>query len=58
MNNQLKTILLLGVLTAILVWIGGIWGRNTATVMLVIALALNFFSEKPEGVFLHDCGGC
>ena len=44
MGNQLKTILLLGVLTAILVWIGSLWGRNTAIVMLVIALALNFFA--------------
>lgn len=44
MGNQLKTILLLGVLTAILVWIGGLWSRNTAIVMLVVALALNFFA--------------
>ncbi|MFH2068853.1 MAG: zinc metalloprotease HtpX [Candidatus Omnitrophota bacterium] len=44
MGNQLKTILLLGVLTAILVWVGGIWGRGTAVIALVVALALNFFA--------------
>jgi len=44
MNNQLKTIFLLGVLTVILVWIGSLWSRNTAVVMLVVALAINFFS--------------
>jgi len=44
MGNQLKTILLLGVLTAILVWVGGIWGKSGAVIALVIALALNFFA--------------
>ncbi|MFA5393408.1 MAG: zinc metalloprotease HtpX [Candidatus Ratteibacteria bacterium] len=44
MGNQLKTILLLGVLTAILVWFGSIWGKSGAVMALVIALALNFFA--------------
>ena len=44
MDNQLKTIFLLGVLTAILVWIGGIWGQQGAIIALVVALALNFFA--------------
>jgi heat shock protein HtpX len=43
-GNQLKTILLLGVLTAILVWFGSIWGKSGAVMALVIALALNFFA--------------
>ena len=44
MGNQLKTILLLGILTAILVWVGSIWGKSGAVTALVIALALNFFA--------------
>jgi len=44
MGNQLKTILLLGILTAILVWIGGAFGRGGALITLVVALALNFFA--------------
>ncbi|MCX5642048.1 MAG: zinc metalloprotease HtpX [Candidatus Omnitrophica bacterium] len=44
MGNQLKTILLLGVLTAILVWVGGIWGKSGAIIALVFALAINFFA--------------
>ncbi len=44
MNNQLKTIFLLGVLTVILVWVGSLWGRGAAIGALVFALAINFFS--------------
>jgi heat shock protein HtpX len=56
MNNQLKTILLLGVLTAILVWIGGLWGRNVAIVMLIVALAINSFAYwRGDKVALAMC---
>ena len=44
MNNQLKTIFLLGILTVILVWFGSLWGKGGAIIALVIALATNFFS--------------
>ena len=43
MNNQLKTILLLGVLTAILVWVAGIWGKSAAITALIFAY---WFSDK------------
>src|SRR2546425_1438626 len=45
MSNMFKTALLLAVLTAMLVLIGGaIGGRQGMTVAFVIALAMNFFS--------------
>jgi heat shock protein HtpX len=41
MNNQLKTILLLGALSALLVAIGGAIGGSAAWIMLTIALLMN-----------------
>jgi heat shock protein HtpX len=43
MNNQLKTILLLGALSALLVGIGGLIGGKAMPIFLVIALAMNLF---------------
>jgi heat shock protein HtpX len=48
--NQLKTVLLLGILSAILVGIGGLIGPNALTFSLVLAVAMNvgayFFSDR------------
>ena len=56
MGNQLKTILLLGVLTAILVWVGGRLGTSGAVVALAIALVLNFFAYwRGDKVALAMC---
>jgi len=50
MNNQLKTILLFGALSVLLVGVGGLIGRGALPVFLVIALAMNlgayFFSDS------------
>jgi len=56
MGNQLKTILLLGVLTAILVWLGSLWGRNVAIIMLVVASVLSLFAYwRGDKVALGMC---
>lgn len=48
--NQLKTILLLGLLTAALVGVGGLMAPNALPLFLILALAMNlgawFFSDK------------
>src|SRR5262245_46677010 len=48
--NQLKSFLLLGILTALLVGIGGALAPNALPIFLVIALLMNlgawFFSDK------------
>lgn len=50
MQNQIKTILLLGVLSAILIGFGGLLGRQWVAGFTILALALNagayFFSHK------------
>ncbi|HEX8254000.1 MAG TPA: zinc metalloprotease HtpX [Thermoanaerobaculia bacterium] len=50
MKNQLKTILLLGILSAILIGFGGLLGRGWVVGFTVLALAMNlgayFFSDK------------
>ena len=50
MKNQLKTILLLGVLSAILIGFGGMLGRQWVGVFTLLAFALNvgayFFSDR------------
>jgi len=50
MINQLKTILLLGILTAILLLIGSFFGTNGLTIALILAIIMNFgsyfFSHK------------
>ncbi|MCU0865806.1 MAG: M48 family metalloprotease [Planctomycetes bacterium] len=43
MNNQLKTLLLLGALSALLVAIGGAIGGKALPIFLVLALAMNLF---------------
>jgi heat shock protein HtpX len=49
-NNQLRTVLLLGVLTALLVGVGGAMAPGHLPVFLVLAIALNvgsyFFSDR------------
>jgi heat shock protein HtpX len=48
--NQLKTVLLLGILSAILVGIGGFIGPNALAFSLVLAVVMNlgayFFSDR------------
>ena len=50
MKNQLKTILLLGILSAILIGFGGMLGRGYVIGFTILALAMNlgayFFSDK------------
>jgi heat shock protein HtpX len=50
MKNQLKTILLLGILSAILIGFGGMLGRGYVLGFTILALAMNlgayFFSDK------------
>src|SRR5512139_3200776 len=50
MANNLKTILLLGLLTGIILFIGSFWGQQGLTIALVISIAMNFasyfFSDK------------
>lgn len=48
--NQIKTVVLLGLLTSLLLWIGSFWGRSGLIIGLVFALIMNFgsywFSDK------------
>ena len=50
MANKFKTALLLGVLTAIILFIGSLWGEQGLTIALVLSIAMNFgsyfFSDK------------
>lgn len=50
MANNFKTVLLLGLLTGIILFIGSFWGRQGLTIALVISIVMNFasyfFSEK------------
>lgn len=50
MVNNIKTVLLLGILTGIILSIGSFWGQGGLTVALVISVAMNFgsyfFSDK------------
>jgi heat shock protein HtpX len=49
-KNQFKTVLLLGILTALLLWIGSFFGEGGLIIALVISLTINFdsywFSDK------------
>jgi heat shock protein HtpX len=49
-DNQVKTVLLLGVLTGILLWIGSFWGTQGLTFALIFVFIMNFgsyfFSDK------------
>jgi len=50
MANNFKTVLLLGLLTGIILFIGSLWGRQGLTIALVMSIAMNFasyfFSDK------------
>ncbi len=50
MANNLKTVLLLGLLTGIILYIGSLWGQAGLTIALVISIVMNFasyfFSDK------------
>jgi heat shock protein HtpX len=50
MANNIKTVLLLGILTALILFIGSFWGQNGLTIALVMSIAMNFasyfFSDK------------
>lgn len=50
MANNVKTVLLLGLLTGIILFIGSFWGRQGLTVALVMSIMMNFasyfFSDK------------
>ena len=44
MINQIKTVLLLGILTAVLLFIGSFFGKAGLTIAFVFVLLMNFFS--------------
>lgn len=44
MINQIKTVLLLGILTAIMLWIGSFFGNTGLAIALILVLGMNFFS--------------
>lgn len=50
MANRFKTVLLLGVLTGIILFIGSFWGQQGLTIALVFSIVMNFgsyfFSDK------------
>ncbi len=50
MANNLKTVLLLGLLTGIILFIGSFWGQQGLTIALVLSVVMNFasyfFSDK------------
>jgi heat shock protein HtpX len=50
MANNLKTVLLLGLLTGIILFIGSFWGKQGLTIALVMSIIMNFasyfFSDK------------
>ena len=50
MANKFKTVLLLGVLTGIILFIGSFWGEQGLTIALIVSIVMNFgsyfFSDK------------
>jgi heat shock protein HtpX len=50
MTNSIKTVLLLGLLTGIILYIGSFWGQSGLTIALVMSIVMNFvsyfFSDK------------
>ena len=68
-TNQFKTVILLGLLTGLLLWVGSLWGAQGLTVALIFVLLMNgvtyFFSDKlvlamygakpvPKNHWLHE----
>lgn len=49
-KNQIKTIILLGVLTALMLWFGSLWGQQGLFIALAFVILMNFgtyfFSDK------------
>lgn len=49
-GNQFRTVILLGLLTGILLWIGSFWGKSGLTFAIVFSIIINFgaywFSDK------------
>lgn len=49
-KNQFKTVILLGLLTALLLWIGSFWGQSGLLFALIFSIIMNFvaywFSDK------------
>ena len=49
-KNQFKTVILLGVLTGILLWVGSFWGQSGLAFALIFSIIMNFgaywFSDK------------
>ena len=49
-GNQIKTVVLLGLLTGVLLWIGSLWGQNGLMFALIFSILMNFgaywFSDK------------
>ena len=49
-KNQFKTVILLGLLTGILLWIGSFWGQSGLLIALIFSIIMNFaaywFSDK------------
>ncbi|MFH1324988.1 MAG: zinc metalloprotease HtpX [Nanoarchaeota archaeon] len=43
-KNQFKTVILLGLLTGILLWIGSFWGQSGLLFALVFSILMNFFA--------------
>lgn len=42
--NQFKTVILLGLLTALMLWVGSIWGRTGLTYALMFVFLMNFIT--------------
>ena len=56
MSNQLKTVLLLGTLTAIIIWFGNaVGGQQGMLIALVMAAAMNFFSYWFSDKWFFGC---
>ena len=49
-GNQIKTVVLLGLLTGIFLWVGSLWGQSGLTIALIFSIVMNFgsywFSDK------------
>src|SRR3989338_2152642 len=43
-KNQFKTVILLGLLTGILLWVGSLWGKSGLLFALVFFVLMNFFA--------------